>query len=495
MTPFLQVFLPLLLAYATALVWCWDVWMLPDGYYSHGPLVPLLAAVVLWRRRRRWGTVPRLPDARGWWLLGPGLLLHLAGAALTVDSLSALSLLLAVPGAALLALGPARLRGQWPVLGLLVFTIPLPLFLTGRIAFELKELAVQNGLWLANLTGLGAARQGALVAIPGQPDGLLVADPCGGLRSLLAMITIGYCIAFFVGAPAFWRRLLLVLLAAPIALLVNAARIAGTCWLAYWQGTAFAAGTGHDLLNGAAWLVDLGLVLLLDTLLSRRWGNVAEAAPPVVRPAPVRSLRGPAVILWGLALPLLLLSLYRPHGDSQGRAESLPVAAGAFRLGERYELGERYRQLLGTDDAAWRSYLGPDQVPVYVVAVFHDANWKSVHPPAICLEGSNMDLLQHGTAETTIAGGYQEVGRILARERGSGREYLSLYAYAARGLCTGHYAAFVLHHAPRALLRASNAGFLLRVETWIENGDLAAAEARCRGLLGELVPRGLELLP
>src|SRR5690606_19041554 len=93
-TPVLAVFLPLAIAYATALQWVWDIWVLEESYYSHGPLLPLLAAFVVWRTRARWSSLPRAADPRGWWLLGPGLLLHLVGAALTIDSLSAASLCL-----------------------------------------------------------------------------------------------------------------------------------------------------------------------------------------------------------------------------------------------------------------------------------------------------------------------------------------------------------------------------------------------------------------
>lgn len=496
MRPLLQVFLPLCIAYATALRWCWDVWNLPDGYYGHGMLVPPLMLWLVWLRRDRWRRMPLLPDRRGLWLLLPGLLLHLCGAALTIDSLSASSLLLTVPGALLLALGPARLRGQWPVVGLLLFCVPLPLFVTGRLAFELKELAVTWGLGLANLVGLGAVRTGALVSIPGQAEGLLVADPCGGLRSLLAMLTIAWCIAFFLGPRSMARRGGLLLAAAPIALLVNALRIAGICWTARWSGTAFAAGTGHDLWNAAAWVVDLGLLLALDALLSRRHPGGPVAGPEVALPAAAgRPLRAVPIALW-LSAPLLLaLSLYRPFGDSAGRAEALPAATGSFLLQRRFELTPRYRQLLGTDDAIWRSYRGPDGVPVYVVAVFHEANWKSVHPPDICIAGSNMVLVESGTAQQEVAGQRLLTGRILARERTSGRSYLSLFVYATRDFATGSYAGFFLHHAPRALVRASNAGLLLRVETYVDGGGRSAAEARCRALLAELLPAARRLLP
>ena len=66
-------------------------------------------------------------------VFSPALLLHAAGAALMVDSWSAASLVLAVPGAAWLALGRARLAGLWPALWLVLFAVPTPIYVEGRL--------------------------------------------------------------------------------------------------------------------------------------------------------------------------------------------------------------------------------------------------------------------------------------------------------------------------------------------------------------------------
>ena len=144
MKPFLCVFLPLLLAYVTALQWCVDRWNAPTEYFAHCWLVPLVGALVVWLRRKSWQTRPRATDLRGLWLLVPGLMMHFAGAALMIDSWSASSIVLTLPGAALLALGAARLRGLWPVLLLVLFASPMPIYVEGRMAFVLKEIAVEG---------------------------------------------------------------------------------------------------------------------------------------------------------------------------------------------------------------------------------------------------------------------------------------------------------------------------------------------------------------
>lgn len=199
-----------------------------------------------------------------------------------------------------------------------------------------------------------------------------------------------------------------------------------------------------------------------------------------------RTLLWSSALLW-LAAPLLaFLSWHRPFTESVGRAARMPARIGEFALVEDDRLTPRELQLLGTDDAVARTYRG-DQDRVFVVALFHQHNWKSVHPPHLCLRGSDMVIDVDGRGEAVpLAGGGELVpGRIVATSRDGGRRYLCLYAFGAAALRTGSYWEFVLHHFPRAILRRDSPGFLLRVEAWLDEGD---AEARCRAFLSAAVP-------
>jgi exosortase len=263
MKVFVAVFVPLLIAYAASLQWVWDIWRMPESYYSHGPLLPLLAGFLVWRWRARWQQRAAEFDPRAWWLLAPGLLVHSVGAALTIDSLSAASLVLTVPGAVWLAAGRRRTLALWPILGLVPLALPMPLFASGVVAFELKEIAVRSGLALANAMGLDGVRAGAELFVPGRADPLLVEDPCGGLRSLLALVTLGYCFAFLLGERG-WRRVGLLLLAVPLALGLNIVRIAFLCWSARWWGVEVASTTAHDVANATVWLIAIVALMGLD---------------------------------------------------------------------------------------------------------------------------------------------------------------------------------------------------------------------------------------
>ncbi|MCB9885176.1 MAG: exosortase-associated EpsI family protein [Planctomycetes bacterium] len=503
MKAFLFVFLPLLLAYATALQWCVDRWNAPTQYYEHCWLVPLVAAVVIWIRRRDWLTRPAGVDLGGLWLLVPALLMHLVGAALMIDSLSASSLVLAIPGAAWLALGRQRLRGLWPVLWLSLFLVPTPIVVEGWLAFYLKELAVGGGAGLANLLGADLERRGADLLLRGTGASLYVADACGGLRSLLAMATIAWCVAFFMGPVHWLRRVTLLVCAVPIAVFANVVRIAGICLFARWFGVPFAEGFGHTLANVLEWVADVAVLLTLDRVLSRRLHGAPAPTSTPVAPVTARSLGRQGAWLYAVAVPLLWLSLYRPAGSEVQRAAQLPEVVAGYTLIARTPAQEakfqqnlpRWRELLGTGDFVYRSYATARGDFISLVALFHDTNWKSVHAPRICIEGSNMDIERDDVVDALWLGEPTTVSRIVARRRSDGRRFLTYSLFGTRSWSSGRYEDFALHHMPLALLRQNESGFLLRVETPLGDGEaLTAAEQRCAAFLTALLPASREQL-
>jgi exosortase len=512
MKPLLCVFLPLLCAYATALLWCFDRWNAPTQYFAHCWLVPFVGALVVWLRRKTWQLRPRETDLRGLWLLVPGLLMHFAGAALMIDSWSASSLALTLPGAAWLALGAKRLRGMWPVLVLILFAIPMPIYVEGRLAFVLKEIAVGGGSWLANLVGADVVRNGDRLLPQGVEGSLFVAEACGGLRSLLAMLTIAYCLVFFTGPPSSLRRGVLLLVAAPLAVAANVTRIAALCLMARWFGVPFAEGTGHSVANVVEWAALLVTMVFADGLLVR-W--LVKSSPEV--PAAIESvdsavpsstsLRGPAIACWLLAGPLLWLSCYRPFSDRAGRAEQIPAIIAGYQMQPRSEAQQksfekslpRWRELLGTGDFVWRRYRDSSKHMINVVALFHDTNWKSVHPPRICIEGSNMIIEQDDFVEASwlneAGDSHAITSRIVAKRRSDGWRFVTLSMFGTESWASGDYWDFTMHHLPLALLRQNESGFLLRVESPIYAGeDVAQSQTRCREFLEQLMPSARRLL-
>lgn len=206
-------------------------------------------------------------------------------------------------------------------------------------------------------------------------------------------------------------------------------------------------------------------------------------------------MKGPKkhlVALWCLAPLLLALTAWRPEGGDRGRAGRMPNQLAGFEAVHQYPLSASVLDMLGTPDAVWRRYDRGDE-QVFVIGVFHDENWKSVHPPETCLRGSNMEVVEEGALPAVEGGGEYGLLRMHALDRD--QDYVSLYLFlAGADFATPGYWEFFAHHAPRALLRQSVSGCLLRVETWVGSDGVAAATERCREVLGALIRSAREEL-
>lgn len=206
-------------------------------------------------------------------------------------------------------------------------------------------------------------------------------------------------------------------------------------------------------------------------------------------------MKGPKkhlVALWCLAPLLLALTTWRPEGGDRGRAARMPSQLAGFEAVHQYPLSASVLDMLGTPDAVWRRYDRGDE-QVFVIGVFHDENWKSVHPPETCLRGSNMEVVEEGAVPGVEGDGEYGLLRMHALDRD--QDYVSLYLFlAGADFATPGYWEFFAHHAPRALLRQSVSGCLLRVETWVGSDGVEAATERCREVLGALIRSAREEL-
>jgi exosortase len=121
-----------------------------------------------------------------------------------------------------------------------------------------------------------ALREGNVIHLP--DTALFVAEACSGLRSLMALITLGVVFAYFY-RKSWFERAVIVLSAIPIAIVVNALRVALTGVLAYRYGRAAGAGVLHEFQGlitfGAAWVL-----LLLEAWVLARWWPARWRARP-----------------------------------------------------------------------------------------------------------------------------------------------------------------------------------------------------------------------
>lgn len=237
--------------------------------YSHGFLIPPLAIYFAWERRKK---LRRTPIEPSWWGLLP---LALGALALTVGRLGVelmamrTAFVLTFIGLQILLLGLPICRVLAFPLLFLFMMVPLPQSLVNVIAFPLQLLAADMAVSWLQAFGLPVLREGNIIHLPqGQ---LFVAQACSGLRSLMALGTLGVVFAYFF-RKTWWERGLLVVSTLPIAVLVNAFRVWLTSYLTLKFGEEMAAGVIHQTEGFFTFGLAFGLLLLEARILSTLWG-------------------------------------------------------------------------------------------------------------------------------------------------------------------------------------------------------------------------------
>lgn len=239
--------------------------------YSHGFLIVPLALYFAYERRRE---LSRTPIETSWWGVIPLVLgsLTLGIGRLGVELMNMrVSFVLTVIGLVLLLLGRKVFRVLLFPLLFLFLMIPLPQSLVNVIAFPLQLIAADVAGELLYLLQIPALREGNIIHLANTQ--LFVEEACSGLRSLMALVTLGVIFAYFF-RKSLVQRTIIVLSAIPIAIAVNAFRVTLTGILTHHFGEEAAGGWIHQTEGlftfAIAFLLLLGEARLLQALWPER---------------------------------------------------------------------------------------------------------------------------------------------------------------------------------------------------------------------------------
>lgn len=240
-----------------------DWWSDPDA--GQGLLLFPMAVWLMWRS----GVLADAAPDRIW---GTAIML-VAVALRALSGLAAefftqrFSIWLAVFGVVVFCWGWRQARHWWLPFTLLALAIPMPALITNRLTLPLQFQASKLGTALIRWRHIPVRLDGNVITIPHQQ--LFVAEACSGLRSMSALVAIGVMIgAMYLGKLS--TRVLLVLLAIPVAVLVNGFRIFLTAFLIHFVDPALGRGFMHltegwalfivalSILAGIAWLIHAG---------------------------------------------------------------------------------------------------------------------------------------------------------------------------------------------------------------------------------------------
>lgn len=243
--------------------------------WGHVYVVPLFSAYLVWRERARIAAT----DPRVFW---PGLSPLLMGVmayffclvGIRNHMLQGFSMILTLFGVVLMLLGPEMMRRLFLPLALLVFGITVSEQIMIQLTFPLQLIAsygaatVLGGLsFFADFAIEANANILRVTDSAGVTRDLDVAAACSGMRMVVAFVFLS-AVTAILGCRFWWQRTAIVLLAAPVAILVNIGRVS-TLGLLSLSDPELAKGGAHTAIGTLLLVPGLGLFMLVVWALNR----------------------------------------------------------------------------------------------------------------------------------------------------------------------------------------------------------------------------------
>lgn len=252
--------------------------------WGHAYFIPVISGYLVWRHRT---TLARLQPSVFWPGLAPlvlGVMCYFLGVVgIKNHMFQGFALILTVLGAAILILGPAFLRFVFLPIAFLVFAVTVSEKIMIELTFPLQLTASQGGFFVLSMigaiSGFNVEVNGNLLKIidsTGAEHPLDIAAACSGMRMVVAFFALGATTAIL-GCKLWWQRTALMLLAAPIAILINIGRVS-VLGLLSLADSDLASGEAHTFIGTLLLIPGLGLFMLVVWILKKVVGAEAEAA-------------------------------------------------------------------------------------------------------------------------------------------------------------------------------------------------------------------------
>ena len=194
-----------------------------EGYYSHGPFMPLTAAYVI---KKNWPRLSQIPVKPSWWALIPmvGLAVLLKPAVgATLLALLSFMLVLSILSGVWFVAGWRWMLGVLSPVCYLLLGLPVWSMAIDSYTNPLQLLSTEVAFKMLQIGGFSPFRDGTVIHL--NHFNLDVGVPCSGLKLIVALSAFTW---FFVmiARLRLWANVLLVALVVPMALLFNGLRIA-----------------------------------------------------------------------------------------------------------------------------------------------------------------------------------------------------------------------------------------------------------------------------
>ena len=393
----------------------WRSWM-NDSSLSFAPLMPLIAIGLLWQKRdklQNWNVA--CPN--GLTLLIASCLLYVASVWADIEALKPLMLIGILAGIVQFLGGFSSLWTTTGALGLLLFTIPWPTTLIGRLQFPLQLLSSTYAGMFAGMLGLPIEREGVSLAVvpdPTQPAiyRIVVAQQCSGLTSLIVLLALGYLIAYHTPIKL-WARACLFLVTIPLALFANAVRLTFVLAAGANHGAAMAMWVHDHEQPILVFFCTLGLVVLRHFLLQAKMlvlQNKLKMAQVVRTPKRESFLYRNRTTAVNVLIVLTLMGGFWGRRIESASASSVNLLSSLelpFRNWKQsnFKLTSEEAGILQPDSVLLRRYKDQNGMGNVELAVIAGHRKKTVHTPDYCLIGGGWETLSQRDIDINLPSG------------------------------------------------------------------------------------------
>ncbi|MGI9037059.1 MAG: exosortase C-terminal domain/associated protein EpsI [Pyrinomonadaceae bacterium] len=504
---------PLAAAFAVAFVYASVLLKLginwwTDANYSHGLIVPFVIGYIIWLEFDDLKTAVRQSSVwTGGILIAAAFLLLLAGTLGAELFTQRVSLVVMIAGIIVYFLGARILRKLVVPFALLLLSIPIPQIIFNKIAFPLQLLASRMAVWGIRLFEIPSVRQGNIIEI--LPQGatqvvaLEVVEACSGIRSLMTLVTLALVLAYFTREKReqisgnffdflknfdFWRTLILMFSAIPIAIITNAARVSATGILTYYDGRQIAEGFWHELSGWLVFLAALALLILANFVLKKFHRRDAETQRENNHQSPITDYRLPITnyqtifLIAALFFGGVFVNWFQQRDElltAHQPLQKIPAQLGEWRQkGSDTRFDAETESVLRASDYVMRDYVLPDGRNANLYVGFYDSQraGATYHSPQNCLPGAGWEMKNPELVEIkTPSGKIFKANRYIV-QNGDWREVL-IYWYQGRGRATASEYEDKFYTVLDSVLRRRSDGAMVRVMTPVGRDETESLRA------------------
>lgn len=381
----------------------------------------------------------------------------------------------------------------------LLFVVPPPLTIYMSLSAEMQLLSSKLGTVFISLFQLPALLDGNVIVLA--TGNLEVAEACNGLRYLFPLIGFAYLVSMLV-EDRLWKKALILLSCFPIAICMNAGRIAMIAVLLGYFDIDTSVGAMHTVAGFAVFSLCIGALFLKvwcllrigrprgrflgsDLLIFDKFTLDKLINWPVTR----SSLSAGIVLLAGAGFLAALPAV---------RADIIPTRQPLALFPMEYKIWRGVPHVLDGEQAnstGFTDYLLADYVDPTVgrslnfYVAYYASQHAGAHPhsPQFCIPGGGWTIASQSVVALPFGKGVSiDVNRVIIEKRDV--KQVVYYWFEERGRHIANENALRYYAIRDAILENRSDGALVRIVATIHNGEDAKADAVVRNFVADVGP-------